>query len=90
MEAAAKDPTTVAYMKDVGQGASTSVYAALSEEWKHKGGKYLSDCLEQAPFAHPENPAFIGDDGYAEWAYDEEGAKKLWADSLKMVGVTDQ
>jgi NAD(P)-dependent dehydrogenase (short-subunit alcohol dehydrogenase family) len=33
-------------VKSSGQGASTSVYAALSEEWKHKGGKYLSDCRE--------------------------------------------
>ncbi|KAF2738680.1 NAD(P)-binding protein [Polyplosphaeria fusca] len=35
------------YFKDVGQGAATQVYAAISEEWKNKGGKYLSDCVEQ-------------------------------------------
>ncbi len=82
-------PKVKAYMKNTEQGAATSVYAALSKEWKDKGGKYLSDCVEQAAFQHPEDPMFVGDDGYAEWAYDEEAAKRLWKDSLKMVGVED-
>jgi hypothetical protein len=77
------------YMKNSEQGASTSVYAALSEEWKNKGGKYLSDCVEQPAFSHPDEPMFIGDDGYAPWAYDEEGANTLWKDSFKMVGMQD-
>ena len=81
--------TVANYMKNPEQGASTSVYAALSEEWKNKGGKYLSDCLEQPPFSHPDDPMFVGDDGHAPWAYDEEGAKTLWKDSLKMVGLKD-
>ena len=83
------DPKVDNYMKDTAQGASTSVYAALSEEWKNKGGKYLSDCVEQAAFQHPENPMFVGDDGYEKWAYDEEAEKRLWKDSLKMVGLED-
>jgi NAD(P)-dependent dehydrogenase (short-subunit alcohol dehydrogenase family) len=84
-----KEDTTMKYMKNTEQGASTSIYAALSEEWKNKGGRYLSDCLEQPAFSHPENPMYIGDDGYAEWAYDEASEKRLWKESLKMVGLEE-
>ena len=76
------------YMKSPEQGAATSIYAALSEEWKNKGGKYLSDCAEQPAF-HSDNPMAVGDDGYATWAYDEQSEKRLWKDSLKMVGLKD-
>lgn len=89
MKAAFANPDVVAYMKDTEQGAATSVYAALSEEWKHKGGRYLSDCIEQGPWAHPDEPMKIGDDGHAKWVYDVEGAKRLWKDSCGMVGVED-
>ena len=82
------DSNTANYMKSPEQGASTSVYAALSEEWKNKGGKYLSDCIEQAPLAH-NNPMTVGDDGYATWIYDEQAERRLWQDSLKMVGMKD-
>jgi hypothetical protein len=30
---------------------------------------------------------FIGDDGYAAWAFDEAAAKKLWEMSLSLVEV---
>ncbi|KAI6899553.1 hypothetical protein D0869_13417 [Hortaea werneckii] len=79
-----------AYMKDPAQGAATSVYAALSEEWKHKGGRYLSDCVEQAACKGGDAISSPGDDGYAEWAYDVEGEEQLWRDSLNMVGMTDE
>ncbi|KAK5119975.1 hypothetical protein LTR85_007051 [Meristemomyces frigidus] len=82
-------PEIRAYMKSPQQGASTQVYAALSKEWATKGGRYLSDCLEEKPFAHPGQSMFIGDDGYAEWAYNEENEKRLWQDSLKMVGLEE-
>ncbi|KAI7543763.1 NAD(P)-binding protein [Hortaea werneckii] len=82
-------PEIRAYMKDPAQGAATSVYAALSEEWKHKGGRYLSDCVEQAACKGGDAISSPGDDGYAEWAYDVEGEEKLWRDSLKMVGMSE-
>ncbi|KAL8726432.1 MAG: hypothetical protein Q9166_006710 [cf. Caloplaca sp. 2 TL-2023] len=74
------------YMKSPPQGAATSVYAALSKEWEGKGGRYLEDCSESPPV-----PAYGGATavGYAPHAYDEKSAKKLWADSCKFVGVTD-
>lgn len=76
-------------MKSPEQGAATSIYAALSAEWKDKGGRYLSNCVEQPAFSHADDPSFLGDDGYAEWAYDEEASKRLWKDSLKMVNLED-
>lgn len=78
-----KDEATRNYMKSVPQGAATSVYAAVSKEWEGKGGRYLEDCGE----AVPNQPGNMG--GYAAYAYDEEGAKRLWTDSCKMVDVED-
>jgi NAD(P)-dependent dehydrogenase (short-subunit alcohol dehydrogenase family) len=83
------NPETTAYMKSPEQGAATTVYAAISEEWKGKGGKYLSNCVVQDP-VNPDGGAFtIGDDGYATWIYDEEKEKKLWVESLRMLGMED-
>jgi NAD(P)-dependent dehydrogenase (short-subunit alcohol dehydrogenase family) len=88
------DPAALNYMKSPAQGASTSVYAALSEEWKNKGGRYLADCEEQLEYGKKAKAAegrdtVLGrnDDGYKSWAYDQEGEEKLWKDSLKMVGL---
>lgn len=80
-------PAMRRYFKNAEQGAATQVYAAVSAEWKGKGGRYLSDCVEQKPFgtAGIEDP--MVDDGYAAWAYDEEGEERLWKESLKMVGL---
>ena len=82
-------PEIIAYMKSPEQGAATSVYAALSEEWKHKGGRYLSNCVEEKPFAHSGEPMFVGDDGFETWAYDEAKEGRLWRDSLRLVGLSD-
>jgi NAD(P)-dependent dehydrogenase (short-subunit alcohol dehydrogenase family) len=83
----AGDKEIIRGMKSVEQGAATSVYAALSKEWESKGGKYLSDCEEMGPVV--EWDMTKGDAGYADWAYDEEKSKKLWVESLKMVGLAD-
>ena len=78
------------YYKNSAQGAATSVYAALSQEWANKGGKYLSDCVEQRKFPDDEqNFLKMGDDGYRAWAYDEAGERKLWEVSLKAIGAED-
>lgn len=57
--------------KTPGQGASSTLYAALSEDTK-EGGKFYYDCQEA--------PA-------APYAKDPEIAKKLWVAAEKMVGV---
>ncbi|KAI4235275.1 MAG: hypothetical protein LQ349_003273 [Xanthoria aureola] len=74
------------FMKSPAQGAATSVYAALSKEWEGRGGRYLEDCAESPPFAPSGGSTAVG---YAPHAYEVEPAKKLWADSCKMVGVAD-
>ncbi|KAF4951803.1 hypothetical protein FSARC_12808 [Fusarium sarcochroum] len=75
-------------LKSIEQGAATSVWAAIGKAWEHDGGKYLVNCAVAEPFVD-------GDDkfmalGYAPYAYDEEEAKRLWRDSLKLVGLPDE
>lgn len=83
------DDDTSKGMKSPAQGASTSVYAAVSKEWEGRGGRFLSNCLEQGPCT-PGQPALaLANEGYAAWAFDEEKAKRLWRDSCKFVGVED-
>ena len=72
-------------MKSPEQGAATTVYAALSKEWEGRGGRYLENCQEAAEVESDT----LGASGYHPRAYDEEGEKRLWADSLKFVGVED-
>lgn len=70
--------------KNAAQGAATTVYAAISKDWEGKGGRYLEDCAESGPV---QEPSSILLPGYAPHAYDAEKEKKLWLDSLKMVGL---
>jgi len=83
-------PEIHAYMKSPEQGAATIVYAAVSEEWEGKSGRYLADCVEMKAFREElgSDPGFA-DDGYAKWAYDPEGEKKLWTESSRLVGMED-
>ncbi|KAH5124124.1 hypothetical protein HBI31_062740 [Parastagonospora nodorum] len=72
------------------QGAATQVLAAVSKEWANKGGRYLSNCVEQvsADERVKEGDGFLFSDyGYMPWAYDEENEERLWKESLKMVGL---
>lgn len=73
------------YLKNAEQGAATTVYAALSKEWEGKGGKYLEDCGEAR---QTESDSILAL-GYAPHAFDEQAEKRLWADSLKFVGLED-
>lgn len=72
-------------MKSVEQGAATSVLAAIGRRWKHEGGKYLVDCDIASPHTNQDDAFTSG--GYAQHAYDEEKATKLWHDSLALVGL---
>nr|POE76149.1 retinol dehydrogenase 12 [Quercus suber] len=86
MAAHKANPTVSRYMKSPAQGAATSVYAAVSAEWRDKGGKYLADCVEQGPKKQNESEKALGDEGYSEWAFDEEKEERLWRDSCELVG----
>jgi NAD(P)-dependent dehydrogenase (short-subunit alcohol dehydrogenase family) len=72
-------------MKSVEQGAATSVWAAVGEQWKNDGGKYLVDCAIAEPYQEGDDKFMAS--GYAPWAYDVEKAERLWIDSLKIVGL---
>ena len=67
-------------------GGSTSVWAAISRDLEGKGGKYLERCQISQPKQKkgftPISP------GHAEWAYDQEAAKRLYDESLKLVGLS--
>ncbi|KAK1999774.1 short-chain dehydrogenase [Colletotrichum falcatum] len=85
-EAIFKDPEIARWMKSPEQGAATSVWAAVAAELEGKGGKYLEDVAE-AEEATPEG--WMARPGYAPSAYDPATEKRLWAESLKMVGLED-
>ncbi|KAF9873840.1 hypothetical protein CkaCkLH20_08574 [Colletotrichum karsti] len=83
------NPELQKQMKSVAQGAATSVYAAVSKEWEGRGGRYLSNCIEQGPAAETSG-SMSTDEGHAQWAYDESAAAKLWAISCEMVGLVEE
>ncbi|KAK6215214.1 short-chain dehydrogenase [Colletotrichum tabaci] len=72
--------------KSVQQGAATNVLAAVGKEYDGFGGFYMEDCGISKPIPDDTNWAGYG---FKSWAFDEEGEKKLWDDSLKMAGLED-
>jgi NAD(P)-dependent dehydrogenase (short-subunit alcohol dehydrogenase family) len=67
--------------KQVGHGAATQVWAAVSPELDGVGGRYLEDVRIAEP-SRSENDA----SGFAAHAVDPETARRLWALSEKLVG----
>ena len=72
--------------KSVEQGAATQILAAVGKDYEGKGGFYMEDCGVSQPL--PDG-ASAGSAGYRPWAYDPEGEKRLWSDSLEMVSLED-
>lgn len=66
--------------KTIPQGAATSCWAATSPDLDGYGGLYLVDCQ----IAQPGDNV---DKNHASWAYDEEGAAKLWQLSNSLFGT---
>ena len=73
------------FMKSTGQGAATTVLAAVGKEFEGKGRLYLEDC-EVAKLS--EGGDFAAG-GYVGHAFDKEKEARLWEDSLKMVGLNE-
>ncbi|KAF7550022.1 hypothetical protein G7Z17_g5994 [Cylindrodendrum hubeiense] len=66
--------TTLKSMMSPEQGASTTVWAAISRDLEGQGGKYL----ERNRISQQVEKGFgLIDPGHAEWAYEEESAKRL-------------
>jgi NAD(P)-dependent dehydrogenase (short-subunit alcohol dehydrogenase family) len=72
-------------MMNAEQGASTSVWAAISKDLEGQGGKYL----ERNQISQPRKQKGFTpiDPGYVEWTYDEEKAKKLYDESISLIGL---
>ncbi|XP_019384931.1 PREDICTED: dehydrogenase/reductase SDR family member on chromosome X, partial [Crocodylus porosus] len=66
--------TSWLFFKTAEEGASTSIYAAVSPELEGVGGTYLYN--EQRTKS-------------VDISYDEELQRKLWTESCKMVGISD-
>ncbi|OLN92160.1 Retinol dehydrogenase 12-like protein 1 [Colletotrichum chlorophyti] len=81
-----KSPAIAAFLKSTAQGAATSVWAATAKEWEGKGGRYLED-VSEAEAVPPDAPQ--GSPGYSKLAYDPPAEKRLWLESLKLVGLED-
>lgn len=86
LEAMQKDETALMKMKSPEQGAATTVWAAIGQEWEKKGGEYLAECGRTT--RGNDNHEITGE-GFAGHAYDSEKGSRLWTDSLKMVGLAD-
>ena len=86
VEAMKKDEKAYKIMKSPEQGAATTVWAAIGQEWENKGGEYLAECGRTN--RGNDNHEIAGT-GFAGHAYDLEKETRLWKDSLKMVGLTD-
>lgn len=82
-----KDEATMRALKSPEQGAATTVWAAIGQEWENKGGEYLADCARASP-ASDKGDSIVRQ-GHAAHAYNPEGEARLWRDSLKMVGLPD-
>jgi NAD(P)-dependent dehydrogenase (short-subunit alcohol dehydrogenase family) len=72
-------------LKDIGQAAATSVWAAVVADKDAIGGRYLEDCAV-APLNDTENPFA---DGVRSYALDTDKARQLWARSEEWVTAAD-
>ncbi|KXG46431.1 Short-chain dehydrogenase/reductase SDR [Penicillium griseofulvum] len=81
-----KDEGVFKMMKSPEQGAATTVWAAIGQEWEKKGGEFLADCGKTT---RGNDNREIAGAGFAGHAYDPEREARLWKDSLKMVGLKD-
>nr|POE65647.1 putative oxidoreductase [Quercus suber] len=75
-------------MKNVEQGAATTVWATLTPHFNSvaNGGRYLCDVGESGPL----KDRFPAGPGYAAHAYDEQSEERLWEISCAAVGVSSQ
>lgn len=78
---------TLNVMMSPEQGASTSVWAAVSRDLEGKGGKYLERNRVSEPVKKGFKPI---DAGHAEWAYDKEDARRLYDESMRLVGEREE
>jgi NAD(P)-dependent dehydrogenase (short-subunit alcohol dehydrogenase family) len=81
------NPQLKTIWKSPEQGAATTVWAAVAPEWEGRGGRYLVDCAEAT--APEEVQPGQETQAYTSWTYNPSEEKRLWRDSLAMVGLQD-
>jgi len=69
-----------ARFKDAGQGAATSIWAAVAPELDGVGGLYLEDCAVAKPWTED-----APNSGYMPYALDPERAERLWSVSEELI-----
>ncbi|KAI0436187.1 short chain dehydrogenase [Xylaria telfairii] len=77
-----KDPDVEKRMKSPGQGAATTILAAVGKEFEGKGGKYMEDCAVAS--TEPFVPNLRGTTSYT---YDEAKENRTWELTLKILGL---
>ena len=70
--------------KTVGQGAATSIVAAVTPQFAHSGGHYLDDAQEAYTVSNDADLA-QHPHGVKQWALDPVVAERLWAVSLGLL-----
>jgi len=71
--------------KSAGQGAATTLVAAVAPEFGDTGGHYLDDCREAYTVPNDAD-LFENSHGVKQWAIDPDAAQRLWAVSLDLIG----
>jgi NAD(P)-dependent dehydrogenase (short-subunit alcohol dehydrogenase family) len=71
--------------KTAGQGAATTLVAAVAPEFARTGGHYLDDSREAYTVPN-DAELFDNSHGVKQWAIDPDAAQKLWAVSLDLIG----
>jgi len=81
---AAAEAAGIFTYKTVGQGAATTLVAAVAPEFAGVGGRYLDDCREA--YTVP-NEATLAEHphGVKQWALDPTTADQLWRRSVSMI-----
>jgi Dehydrogenases with different specificities (related to short-chain alcohol dehydrogenases) len=72
------------WLKNIEQGAATTVWCALSPQLNNKGGVYCEDC-DIAPMAPADSKLR---NGVRPWAVDKRAAEALWVLSEKLTSLS--
>jgi NAD(P)-dependent dehydrogenase (short-subunit alcohol dehydrogenase family) len=72
--------------KTIGQGAATTLVAAVAPEFGRTGGHYLDDCREAYTVPN-DGDLSAHSHGVKEWALDPDAARELWSVSLKTLNL---
>lgn len=80
---AAAEASGVFTWKTVGQGAATTLVAAVAPEFAAVGGRYLDDCQEA--YTVPDDVSLADHPhGVKQWALDPAKAERLWELSVRL------